>query len=51
MIVFLMVFGGGMARLRSVEIFFTVFFLSYPNEREVKFGFGYANREIMSVMD
>ena len=50
MIVVLMVFGGGMARLRSVEIFFTVF-LSYPNEREVKFGFGYANREIMSVMD
>ena len=51
MIVVLMGFGAGMARLRSVAIFFTEFCVSYPNEREGKVVFMSSKKEIMSVID
>ena len=44
-------FGAGMAQLRSLEICFTGFCVSYLNEREVIVGFGSSKREIMSVID
>ena len=44
MIVVLMRFGEGMARLRSVAIRFTEFFVSYPNERKGTGFFGYTKR-------
>ena len=50
MIVVLMGFGAGMAKLRSVAICFTAFCVSSPNEREITVGFGYSKREIMSVI-
>ena len=51
MIVVLMGFGAGIARLRSVAICFTAFFVSYPNEREGTVGFRYSKREIIYVID
>ena len=51
MIVVLMGFGTGMARLRSVAICFTAFCVSSPNERDGTVGFGSAKREIMFMID
>ena len=50
-IVVLVGFGAGMARLMSVAIYFTAFCVSYPNERERTVRFGYAKRQIISVID
>ena len=47
MIVVLVGFGAGMTWLRSVAIYFTVFCVSYPNERERTVRFGYAKRQII----
>ena len=51
MIVVLMGVGAGMARLRSVAIYFTEFCVSSPNERQGKVGFGSAMRDMISVID
>ena len=50
MIIVLMGFGAGMARLRSAEIYFTVFCVSSPNEREGIVGFGFEKRDRMSMI-
>ena len=49
-IVVLMGFGAGMARLMSVLMCFTKFCISYPNEREITVEFGSSKRGIMSVI-
>ena len=51
MIVVLIGFGAGMARLRSVAICFTTLCVSSPNKREATVGFGSAKIEKMSVID
>ena len=51
MSVVLVDFGAGMAQLRSLEIFFTGFCVSYLNEREKTVSFGSAKKKIISVMD
>ena len=51
MIFFLIIFGAGIERLRSVAICFTAFCVSSTNEMEGIVGFGYTKRERMSVMD
>ena len=51
MIVVLMGFGAGIARLRSVVICFTVFCVLSLNEREGTFVSWYAKRDIISVID
>ena len=50
MAVQLMGFGAGMAWLRSLEISFTAFFISSPNERDGTVSFGTSNIEIMSMI-
>ena len=51
MIVVLMDFGAGMARLRSVAICFTGFFVSSRNEIDRIVGFGSAKIYIIYVID
>ena len=51
MIVVLMGFGAGMAKLRSVAICFTAFCVSSPNEREGTVGFRSSKIERISEMD
>ena len=46
-----MAFGTGMARFRSVAIFFTAFCVSSPNESEVTEGFGSAKGSIISPIN
>ena len=51
MSVVLIVFGAGMARSRSVAIFFNEFCVSYPNEMYGTVGFGSSKIYIISVID
>ena len=44
-------FGTGMARLRSVDICCTEFYVSSPNENDGTVGFGSANREIIYLIN
>ena len=51
MVAVLMVFCAGMARLRSVAICFTEFFVSSTNEREGTVSFGSSKIEIIYVIN
>ena len=51
MIVVLIDFGLVMARLRSVAILFTTFYVSSPIESGVTVCFGSAKREIISLIN